>query len=83
MHREALSTRSSVQYVRKLNTSSNAAPIICRPTERPIGSLSTNPHGKTKAGSPARLTFTYNRETTDKVASNETIDKANINKYQI
>jgi len=50
-----------VYSIRKLNTSLNAAPIICRPTGRPVGPFSINPHGKTKAGSPARLTFTYKK----------------------
>ena len=47
-----------MQWIGRVNTSLKAAPIICRPTGRPAGPSSTKPHGKTKAGNPARLTFT-------------------------
>lgn len=50
------------------NTSSNAAPIIWRPTGRPADPPSTNPQGKTNAGKPAKLTFTCVK---DIIVSNE------------
>lgn len=40
------------------STSSNAAPIIWRPTGRLEDPSRTNPQGNTKAGSPAKLTLT-------------------------
>lgn len=43
-------------------TSSKAAPIIWRPTGKPEGPPSTNPHGNTIAGSPARFTLTCNKQ---------------------
>lgn len=47
-----------VILVHEPTTSSNAAPIIWRPTGRPLEPLSTNPQGITNAGRPAKLTLT-------------------------
>lgn len=41
-----------------LGTSPNAGPIIWSPTGRPQVPPLASPHGTTRAGSPARLTFT-------------------------
>lgn len=67
---------ASIKCVKlKANTSSNAAPIIWRPTGRPADPPSTNPQGKTNAGNPAKFTFTC---VTDTVKSNENEKKKKL-----